>query len=145
MKRGFVAILLVLSIILASTPVSALVANTCTSTTATVTGTDPSFVVTHKMSTAAQGVVVYVKYAKGSETGITMTFEVINPSLSATDEYSYYTLSGTALGAQTITQTATGNYRIVFTKIESERTIIVNVVFGSATQSGAVVVNFNEY
>ena len=118
-------------------------ANTCTGSTATgtITGTDPTFKVTYKANND-EGVFLYLKYVKGTETHITLTFECINPSLHATDEYYHVSLAGTALGVFTMVISASGNYRIPVPVSASEKTVIANIVFSSATQSGAVVANF---
>jgi hypothetical protein len=118
-------------------------ANTVTSSTGVVTGTDPNFVVTHPTN-SSMGSILYLKYTKGTESGITLTFDKLYPNLHATDVYRHVTLSGTALSAYTMAITASGNYRIPIPVIAGERKIIVNVVYGSSAQGGATVVNFIE-
>lgn len=118
-------------------------ANTCTSSTGVVTGTDPNFVVTYKPSQNA-GAVLYLKYTKNTEASITLTFDVIAPMLSTTDKYRYPMLAGTALSAYTMTITASGNYRIPLPLIPAENRIIANVTFATGAQGGAVVANFVE-
>jgi len=117
--------------------------NTCTSGSGTVTGTDPSFAVAYATQPNS-GVVLYVKYTKGTEAGVTLTFDVINKSLHATDKYRHVSLSGVALSPLTMTLFATGNYRIPLPVIAGELSIIANVVFSAAGQGGAVVANFME-
>lgn len=118
-------------------------ANVVSSTTGVVTGTDPNFVVTYKTNNP-EGLILYVKYTKGTESGITITFDSLNPSLHATDVYRHVSISGTTLSAYTMTISATGNYRIPMPLIASEKRLIANIVFGSAGQGGAVVCNFME-
>ncbi|MFA5340245.1 MAG: hypothetical protein WC332_00565 [Clostridia bacterium] len=118
-------------------------ANACTSTTGTVTGTDPNFVVTYKTNNP-EGLILYVKYTKGTEASISITFDTVNPSLHATDKYRHVSISGTTLSAYTMTISSTGNYRIPMPLIGSEKQLIANVVFATAGQGGAVVANFCE-
>lgn len=118
-------------------------ANTATSTTATVTGTDPTFKAVYKTNNP-EGVVCMVQYTKGTTTSLTLTFEVINPSLSATDEYFITALKGTSLGADTFVITTAGNYRIPLSIFNSEKTIIGNAVFDSSAKDGVCVINFME-
>jgi len=124
-------------------------ANTCTSSTGTVTGSDNAFVLTYKTN-ANDGVVLYVKYTQGTDTGITITFDTKNPSLNAgsaltsTDVYRLVSLSGTALSAYTMVITATGNYRIPIPLLSSEKEVVANITFSSAAKDGAVVANFME-
>lgn len=118
-------------------------ANTCTSSTGTVTGTDPNFVVPYK-TMAMEGVILYIKYTKGTEDSISITFDSINASLHATDKYRHIVLSGAALSAYTMTISASGNYRIPIEIIQAETLIYANVVFSAAAQDGAVVANFME-
>ncbi len=118
-------------------------ANTVTSTTGTVSGSDPSFVVTYKAG-SDQGIVLYVKYTQGTEAHITLTFDTLNASLHASDKYRMTSVSGTMLTAYTMVITLSGNYRIPLPIIASEKTICVNIAFSSAAQGGAAVANFME-
>jgi hypothetical protein len=140
--KKFIGVLVVLFVVgLASMAYA--VANTVTTSTGVKSGTDPTFAVTYRAN-ASQGVILYLKYTKGGETGITLTFDKIVPSLSATDLYRHATLSGTALSAYTMVITASGNYRIPLPVIPAESKVIVNIVYGSANQGGALVANFLE-
>ena len=118
-------------------------ANTVTSSTGVKAGTDPTFTVAYTTS-GSQGIIMYLKYTKGTETGITLTFDKKSPSLSSTDVYRHVTLTGTALSATSMVITASGNYRIPLPIVPAERTVIVNIVFGSAAQDGVLAVNFLE-
>jgi hypothetical protein len=119
-------------------------ANTCVTYAGVATGgTDPNFTVTKKTDND-KGCILYLKYTKGTESGITVTINAINPSVHATDQYSFVSLSGTTLSALTMTMTASINVRIPLPKIPAESTIIANVVFGSANQGGAVIATFSE-
>lgn len=117
-------------------------ASTVTSSTGVVSGTDPNFAVTYKTNTS-QGLVLYVDYTKGTETGISITFDVMNPSLG-TSLFRQVSISGTTLSAYAMTITATGRYRIPTPVIVGEKTIVANVVFGSSNQGGAAIINFME-
>jgi hypothetical protein len=118
-------------------------ANTVTAGAGTVTGTDPSFIVTKKTS-QSNGVVLYLKYTKGTEAGITLTFDVINPSLHATDKYRHTQLSGSTLQPYSFSIFATGNSRIPIPVISGEQTICVNIAFSNAACGGTVVANLIE-
>jgi hypothetical protein len=118
-------------------------ANTCTSASGTASGTDPNFVVSFKTA-AIDGVVLMVKYTKGTEDSISITLDTINPSLHATDKYRHITMSGAAVSSYTFTMSATGNYRIPIELLPSETKLYANVVFSASGQSGAVVVNMME-
>jgi len=117
-------------------------ANVVTSNTGIAAGTDPNFTVAYKTN-ASTGLVFYLKYTKGTETGITITFSSLNTSLG-TDLYNYVTMSGTALSPYAMTITASGNYRIPTPVIVSENKIVATIVFASSAQGGAVVGNFME-
>jgi hypothetical protein len=118
-------------------------ANTCTSTTGVVTGTDPDFVLTYKTNND-QGIVLYLKYTKGTEANVTITFYSLNPSLSASDKYRLTSLSGTLLSAYTLVLASTGNYRVPVPIIASEKQVAANITFSLADQGGAIVSNFME-
>jgi hypothetical protein len=118
-------------------------ASTLTSSTGTVTGTDPSFILAYRTQ-QSNGVVLYVKYTQGTDTGITITFDVLNTSLHATDKYRHTSLDGTALAAFTMTISASGNYRIPVPVITSETTIYANITYSGAGLDGVTVSNFLE-
>ena len=117
--------------------------NTATSTTGTASGTDPNFVIAFKTA-AIDGVVLMVKYTKGTEDSLSITLDTINPSLHATDKYRHITMTGAAVSAYTFTMSATGNYRIPIELVPSETKLYANAVFSAADQGGAVVVNLME-
>lgn len=143
MKRIFVTGFFCMVLFLASTQTLFAVANTCTSSTGTVSGTDATFAVTYRPNSSA-GAILYIKYTKGGEAGITLTFDTINRALSAMDKYRYPVLTGTAMSAYTMVLTATGNYRIPLPLIPSETRLVANIIFGTANQGGVAVANFTE-
>src|SRR4030043_543388 len=106
-------------------------ANTATSTTGTKTGTDPNFIVAYRTQ-QSQGIVLYVKYTQGTDTHISITFDVLNTSLHATDKYRHTALNGTALSAYSMTISASGNYRIPIPVITGETTIYANITYSGA-------------
>jgi hypothetical protein len=118
-------------------------ANTVTSSIGTKTGTDPSFIVAYK-TRQEQGVTLYLKYTQGTDTHITITFDVLNTSLHATDKYRHTALTGTALGAYTLVISASGNYRIPIPVTASETVIYANITFSGAGLDGVVVANWME-
>ncbi len=117
-------------------------ANLCTSSTGIVTGSDPIFVISYATNSST-GLVFYLKYAKGTEASITVTFSSLNTSLG-TDLYQYSMISGTTLSAYTMTVSASGNYRIPTPVIVGEKEIVATIVFASSGQGGVVVCNFLE-
>jgi hypothetical protein len=117
-------------------------ANSLTSSTGTKSGTDPNFIVAYKTQ-QSQGVVLYVKYTRGSDTGITITFDVLNTSLHATDKYRHTSLDGTALKAYTLVISTSGNYRIPLPVISGETTVYANITYGGGAD-GVTVANFCE-
>lgn len=117
-------------------------ANTIETKTGTASGTDPNFIVAYKTQ-QSQGVVLYVKYTRGSDTGITITFDVLNTSLHATDKYRHTSLDGTALKAYTMVISASGNYRIPIPVVCGETTIYANITYGGGAD-GVTVANFQE-
>ncbi len=118
-------------------------ANIVTSNTGTASGTDPTFLIAYRTQ-QSQGVVFYIKYTQGTEANITLTFDVLNTSLHATDKYRHTSLSGTDLTAFTMIIGVSGNYRIPLPVICGEMTIYANVVFSGADTGGVVVGNFME-
>ena len=118
-------------------------ANTVTSSTGTVSGADPGFVVAYR-TRQSNGVMLYIKYTAGATAYVRLTFDVLNTSLHATDKYRHTSLTGTSLGAYTIDISASGNYRIPIPVIFGETTVYANVTFSGAGLDGAAVVNIME-
>lgn len=118
-------------------------ANTVTSSTGTVTGADNAFIVPYRTN-QSNGVVFYLKYTKGTEATLTLTFDVLNSSLHATDKYRHVLLTGVNLAALTMTIFASGNYRIPLPVISGETNIYANVTFSAAGTDGVVVANWME-
>jgi len=118
-------------------------ANTVTSSTGTSSGTDPSFVVAYRTNNS-NGLILYVKYTQGTDTGITITFDVLNTSLHATDKYRHVSVSGTLISAYTLEITLSGNYRIPLPVMSGEKTIYANITYSGAGLSGTTVANFIE-
>lgn len=124
-------------------------ANSVTSYTGTVTSADPAFIVAHKMK-ANSGVVLMIKYTLGTSTSITITFDVLNPSLNSnanltsTDKYRMISLSGTTVSSYTMVISAAGNYRIPLAITSSESIIYANITFNQAGVDGVVIADFVE-
>lgn len=119
-------------------------ANTCTSTTATVAGTDPSFTATYLTYNHYEGAMFYLKYTIGTTTSVTVTFTTIDPNLSATDQYKTVSLSGSTVTQTTYIFTAAGNYRIPVPLTIGEQKVIASVVFSGAGLDAAAVCNFTD-
>jgi len=109
-------------------------ANLCTSKTGSISGADPSFILRQNINND-QGVVLCVKYAKGTEANVTITVDVNNPSLHPTgvlttaglvigsttskvanSAFTYYLGSGTYAKAAVAVGTTPGNDVIVTAK-----------------------------
>lgn len=118
-------------------------ANTCTSTTGVVSGSDPNFILTLK-TMAVSGLGLLIKYTKGTETGVSITIDSIISTLSATDKYRHIAMSGAAVASYTFTLSASGNYRIPIELFAAEKTVCANITFASAGQGGAIIANFME-
>jgi hypothetical protein len=118
-------------------------ANTTTSSTGTVSGTDPNFILTYK-SGNSEALYLMVKVTMGTMTSVTITLDVLNPSLHATDKYRMTALQGTDLVADTMVIKAAGNYRIPIPIIKSETVIYANITPSGAGLDGAIVANFME-
>jgi len=119
-------------------------ANTCTSATGTMAGTDPTFTLTQRVANIKDGCFLYLKYTIGSSGGLTITVETINKKLSATDLYGIIQLSGSAISDLTYTIAGTGNYKIPIALCQHDDTIKITIVAGSAGGSGAIVANLME-
>lgn len=144
MKRTIIGIFLALAIFFSLVAQSfALVANTCTSSTGIVTGTDPTFILTYKPQTKT-GVILYLKFTPGAAETLTVTFQTQSRVLGA-QKYSYLLLTGAAASAYTITAASAATaFRIPLDLTGSENRLIVTIVFSAATQSGVVVANIVE-
>lgn len=118
-------------------------ANTCTSTTGTVSGTDPNFILAYK-SKNSEALYLMIKVTIGTMTSVSITFDVINPSLHATDKYRMSAVQGTDLVADTMVIKASGNYRIPIPVTKSESKIYANITPASAAADGVIVANFME-
>ena len=116
-------------------------ANTLTSTTATVAGTDPTFTVTKLVFNRDQGCFLYIKYSLGTSTSITVTLSTKckTSSLTATDAYSIVQLSGSSISALSYVIVAAGNYKIPIPLCQFDDELTVTIVFNAANQGGAVV------
>lgn len=86
-----------------------------------------------------EGTHMLVKYAKGGGTSATITVTVINPKISATDEYKPIYLSGTVVLAQTFFFDTSGNYRVPLALGLDEKTIKATVAFTGGTDQTMVV------
>ncbi len=116
--------------------------NTCTSTTATISGTDPNFVLTRKINNP-EGAILYIKYTIGTSVTLTLTFGLINPLLSSSDIYKEVSLSGTALSAYTMVISSAGNYRIPLSVLDSEKSLVITLTLGGGADA-VVVANIVE-
>lgn len=113
-------------------------ASTCTSKTATVTGTDPNFVVTYKTNSTKM-VMMLLKFTKSTD-NLAVTVDIKNPSISSNVVYRMTKSAddGTIV-AQSIALSATGNIRVPIPIMSSDKTIIANLTFAGTVGSDCVV------
>lgn len=116
---------------------------TCTSSTAAITGADPNFVAEFK-SKNDEGVFFLLKFTIGNATSLSITFDVINTSLSSTDKYRMSMLNGSSLVSDTFVVTASGNYRVPIPKIKSEEKIYANMTLNAGGTTAVIVANIME-
>lgn len=116
-------------------------ANTMTSTTGTVAGTDPSFTVVFPTFNHREGAFIYLKYATGTSTSITVAPTFINKSVHATDYYAPVIASGSLLSAISYTISVAGNYRIPIPLTTEETSLRISIAFNAAAQGGSVIIN----
>jgi hypothetical protein len=118
-------------------------ASTVTSTTGVVTGADPNFVVTYKTNSLAK-VIALIKYAKTAQ-NLTTTFEIINPSIHATDKYkvTVQIADGSTI-AKSITQSASGNWRVPLDIVSSDKIVVAACSYVASNGGDTAVVNFIE-
>ncbi len=119
-------------------------ANTCTSSTSTITGTDPNFTLTHKVYNKEDGVFLYVKYTIGTTTSLVITPKTICQKLSSTDQYNLVSESSMTLSALAYTLTAAGNYKIPIPVTQHDETLVITLVLSGAGLDAAVVANIME-
>ena len=111
-------------------------------TTSSSTGTVLSDVVTFNTKNCANGMTIYVKYAKGGGTSATITFTIKNSKLS-TDAYQYWDSSSLTVVAEVYTFATSGNYRIALPLALDEDTLIATVAYtGGSDQTMAVNAQF---
>ncbi len=119
-------------------------ANICTSSTSTITGTDPNFTLTHKVYNKEDGVFLYVKYTIGTTTSLVITPKTICQKLSSTDQYNLVSESSMTLSALAYTLTAAGNYKIPIPVTQHDETLVITLVLSGAGLDAAVVANIME-
>ncbi len=119
-------------------------ANTCTSKTGTMTGSDPGFVLTQDVRNKKTGVFLFLKYTIGTSGGLTVTIRTIVKHLSSTDLYQAILLTGAAVSALSYTIAASGNYKIPIPLALPDDVASIAIVFGSAGKDAAVVANILE-
>jgi len=86
-------------------------ANTVTSTTGVVSGTDPSLVATFKIHYMQKALFLYVKYTKGNGANPTMTIGFVNPKVHASDIYQQALFATANMAPVTATFTVSGKFR----------------------------------
>jgi hypothetical protein len=111
-------------------------ANTVTSRTSAVAGS----VVTHSIPGKASGFHLYLKYAKGGGTSVSIALTFIDPNLSPTDEYQQiYFGSAMAPAVLNISLSASGNYRIPVPMAMGETVVKATVSFTGGSDQTLVL------
>ena len=118
--------------------------NVCTSSTGTVTGTDPNFTLTRAVRNRREGVFLYLQLTAGTTGGITIGIGTICRNLSATDVYSAAFLTTAAVTALSFTIAATGNYKIPIALSQFDDTVVITITPTSAAADGVIVANIME-
>ena len=118
-------------------------ANTLTSHTGTAAGTSPNFTVTY-LTSALSEVIALMKYVKGTN-NLTATFDIINPSIHATDRYRITVMAADATtAAMSVALTGTGNYRIPLEKLPGDSIIVGGFTYAGTGGTSTCEVNFVE-
>lgn len=119
-------------------------ANTMTCTNATVSGTDPNFVITKGVTNHGTGLYIYLNLSIGTAGSLTITLDVADNSLGTSTLYRMIAVSGTAASALTYVFSATGKYRIPVPLGINETTLAVNATYGSAGADATCAVKIME-
>jgi galactitol-specific phosphotransferase system IIB component len=124
-------------------------ANTCASSTGTVSGTDPNFVLTKRVANRKDGVFLYLKYTIGTSTTLTIAVKTICASLSATDTYRTVQTAGTTMTAQTYVIYASGistseNFKIPIALSQHDDTLIITITPNTGGVDAVLVANIME-
>ena len=121
-------------------------ANTATSTTGVISGTDPSFVLTQSVRNRRDGAFLFLKYTIGTSGSLTITIttKCVTSSITATDAYSIVQLSGSSITPLTYTITAAGNYKIPIPLSQFDDSILIALALGSAAADAVLTANILE-
>jgi len=125
------------------------VANTVTSTTGTATAvtTDTVFKVVHTGRNYENGIYVYLTWDENGAGTVTLTFDVLNPLMHATNLYRMEEVKdadGTVAAVTFILPAADGIYRLLVPMHANETVLQVNVTIQTTTESGVLTVDFME-
>lgn len=123
-------------------------ANTVTSKTgvAAAVTTDTLFSATFKLAPRRQSgkITLFVKYTKVTSNCV-MTFDIINPTLSATDKYRIlFTTADDDTDELKITVAATKNVRIPIDISPGEGSLVVNIALATTGAGDTVVIECME-
>lgn len=123
-------------------------ANTVTSSTATVVAvtTDTVFSATYRLGPRSESGVVYAyfKYTKVAN-NMSAIFEIINPSLSATDKYKVvFITTDDDIAPLSLALTATGNVRVPIEVGPGDGTLVVTLTYAGTGSTDATAINFTE-
>jgi hypothetical protein len=104
-------------------------------------------VATYAANSHGIGGLLYVKYTKGDEDGVTISLTYKSKALTSTDLYQHVSLNATTrvLSATTYNLTLSGNYRIPITWTCEEVALIFTFAqYGVTTATGTLYVDFRE-
>jgi len=93
------------------------------------------------------GGLLYIKYTKGNETGVTISFSYKARGLAASDRYSHMSLNASTriMTPTTYILNASGSYRIPFTWTAEETAVKFTFTqYGVTTATGTIDVDFRE-
>jgi hypothetical protein len=123
--------------------------NTVTSGTgtATVVTSDTVFKVVYKTPNHKNGVYVYFNYDENGAGTVTITFDILNPNIHATNLYrmeQVLVADGTIATVTLVIAAADHLYRVFVPMAPEETTLQVNTTIQTTTQTGILTVEFQD-
>lgn len=124
-------------------------ANTVTSSTGTaaIITTDTVFTVSHTGRNYKNGINVYLAYTESGAGTVTITFDVLNPSIHTTNYFRMEQVLSTDATVTAVTMTlaaADGKFRLKVPMLSNETVLKVNVTIQTTGQDGILNIEFME-
>lgn len=91
--------------------------------------------------------ILYIKYTKGDETGVTVTLAYKAKGMVSTDLYSHVSVNSSTrvISATSFIMTASGNYRIPISWTSEEKSMVFTFAqYGVTEATGSVSVDYRE-